>query len=162
MAPAKDSSNVKVTAPDGTVFELNPNDPGSQKFLSMIVNAAYSRETVETDDTDEKHSEDKLLVENVEDLMASSLKDRVASLIRNSFFDWFTSQDLCGLYESAFGERLKQSTASTYLSRLHETGLLRRKGSLAQRMYAATSELCQRYSELDVHSMADVAELYQP
>ncbi len=48
---------------------------------------------------------------------------------------WVKSQDLKEEYEIMYGERIKLSSLSTYLARLHEKGTLERKGSRAQRVY---------------------------
>ena len=48
---------------------------------------------------------------------------------------WFTSQHVKELYFHEFGEQLKSSTVSTYLSRLHESEELSRRGSRTKREY---------------------------
>lgn len=48
---------------------------------------------------------------------------------------WVKSQNLKEEYEIMYGDRIKLSAVSTYLSRLHEKGTLERKGSRAQREY---------------------------
>lgn len=48
---------------------------------------------------------------------------------------WFTSQHVKELYFHEFGEEIKSSTVSTYLSRLHESEELTRRGSRTKREY---------------------------
>jgi len=48
---------------------------------------------------------------------------------------WFSSQHVKELYLHEFGEEIKSSTVSTYLSRLHESEELSRRGSRTKREY---------------------------
>ena len=48
---------------------------------------------------------------------------------------WFSSQHVKELYAHEFGEEIKSSTVSTYLSRLHESEELTRRGSRTKREY---------------------------
>ncbi len=49
--------------------------------------------------------------------------------------EWVRSQDLKVEYESIYGEEIKLSSLSTYLARFYSEGILRRRGSRAQREY---------------------------
>lgn len=60
----------------------------------------------------------------------SSVFERFIKLIKTRFKDtWFTSRDVVAAYQEMYGEGVRLSTASTYLTRLCESGLLERKGS---------------------------------
>ncbi len=47
---------------------------------------------------------------------------------------WFSSQDVQQHYERVYGD-IKQSTVSTYLSRMYRKNLLERRGNRTQREY---------------------------
>ena len=150
---------VKITSPDGTVFELDMSDPASQVAFSRIVEAAYA---VDKDGRKaEVKKESEVFVEDAQDLVRANLKDKVASIIRNHFRDWFTSQDVCALYDTIFGERLKHSTSSTYLARLYQQQLLERKGGQSQRLYKCTEKMKERYGQITVETMKEHIALYQ-
>lgn len=70
------------------------------------------------------------------DIENMSQKDKVLHLLKNNHPDeWVRSQDIQGEYEIIYGEKIKLSSLSTYLSRFFGNGTLERKGSRAQREY---------------------------
>ncbi len=70
------------------------------------------------------------------DIENMSQKDKVLHLLKNNHPDeWVRSQDIQGEYEIIYGEKIKLSSLSTYLSRFFGSGTLERKGSRAQREY---------------------------
>lgn len=70
---------------------------------------------------------------NLEDL---SQKEKLYILLeREHKGDWVRSQDIKEEYERIYGEEIKLSSVSTYLSRFHDQGAMARKGSRAQREY---------------------------
>ncbi len=70
------------------------------------------------------------------DIENMSQKDKVLHLLKNNHPDgWVRSQDLQEEYEIIYGEKIKLSSLSTYLSRFYSRGILERKGSRAQREY---------------------------
>lgn len=65
-----------------------------------------------------------------------SQKEKVFLLLKHEHQnEWVRSQDLMQEYEIIFGEEIKLSSISTYLSRYFEEGALERRGSRAQREY---------------------------
>jgi len=67
-----------------------------------------------------------------------TIKERVASFLRydeRAPKGWFTSSQLRRIYEEVFGENVRLSTVSTYLSNMYSGGILERKGSRAMRQY---------------------------
>jgi len=48
---------------------------------------------------------------------------------------WFGTVDVKDRYEKQYGEEIKISTVSTYLSRLHNEGYLERRGNKVEREY---------------------------
>ena len=70
-----------------------------------------------------------------------SIKDKLIILLKKHFrHGRFTSKDLQEFYESKFGENVKISTISTYLTRMFEEGILDRSGSRKQREFRLISE----------------------
>ena len=70
-----------------------------------------------------------------------SIKDKLMILLRKNFrHGRFTSKDVQEFYESEYGELVKISTISTYLSRLFEEGILDRTGSRKKREFRLVSE----------------------
>lgn len=67
-----------------------------------------------------------------------TIKERLAYFLRydkRAPNDWFTSSQIRGIYEEAYGENVNISTLSTYLANMHSEGILVRKGSRAKRGY---------------------------
>lgn len=61
---------------------------------------------------------------------------RVFSIIKEGFtFGWFSSKDVIMAYRDEYGERIKPSTMSTYLSRLSAMGYLVKRGTRRIRQY---------------------------
>lgn len=72
--------------------------------------------------------------QTVED-QPKTLMDSLAEFIKYEFRDqWFTSQQLRERYET-LRDDIKLSTVSTYLSRMHQDGLLDRRGNRNNREY---------------------------
>lgn len=67
----------------------------------------------------------------VRSIVKKSKFARIFEIIRNhhSAFDWFSSKNVKSEYEKEFGEKIEQSTVSTYLSRLSSMRLLVKAGS---------------------------------
>jgi len=69
---------------------------------------------------------------------------------------WFTSGDVKELYDRTFRPPISLATASTYLSRMYQSGILSRRGSAAQREYRVNVE------ELDEEIAALTAAKIKP
>lgn len=70
------------------------------------------------------------------DLESLSQKEKLLLLIKHEHAnEWIRSQELREEYRDIFGEDIKLSSISTYLARFYEEGLLKRRGSRAQREY---------------------------
>ena len=68
-------------------------------------------------------------------------KDKLFALLKQQHPRmWIRSQDLQTEYDIVYGERIKLSSISTYLSRFYQHGTLERKGSRAQREYRFPEE----------------------
>jgi len=136
---------VTIKLPDGTIIRIPSGDTESLKTTLALVTGKSDGSTPE-----EEH--EQLKIASVNDLISASKIERVASIIRNHYpeGDWFTSNEICELYEIIFKEGVKMSTVSTYLSRLADENMLNKKGSVSQRLYSITKKLLEIYGELKV------------
>ncbi|MHA1224233.1 MAG: hypothetical protein ACTSP3_13485 [Candidatus Heimdallarchaeaceae archaeon] len=131
---------VTIKLPDGTIIRIPSGDTESLKTTLALVTGK---------DVSSSAEEEKLLkINSVNELINASKIERVASIIRNHYpeGDWFTSNEVCELYEIVFREGIKMSTVSTYLSRLSDENLLKKKGSVSQRLYSITAKLLETQS----------------
>jgi len=136
---------VTIKLPDGTIIRIPSGDTESLKTTLALVTGKS-----EGSSSNEEEREQKIA--SINDLIGASKIERVASIIRNHYpeGDWFTSNEVCELYEIIFREGVKMSTVSTYLSRLADENMLHRKGSVSQRLYSVTKKLLEIYGELKV------------
>ncbi len=136
---------VTIKLPDGTIIRIPSGDTESLKTTLALV-------TGKSDGSPAEEEKEQLKIASVNDLIGASKIERVASIIRNHYpeGDWFTSNEVCELYEIIFKEGVKMSTVSTYLSRLADENMLNRKGSVSQRLYSITRKLQEIYGELKV------------
>lgn len=135
---------VTIKLPDGTIIRIPSGDTESLKTTLALVTGK---------DVSSSAEDEKLLkINSVNELINASKIERVASIIRNHYpeGDWFTSNEVCELYEIVFREGIKMSTVSTYLSRLSDENLLKKKGSVSQRLYSITAKLLETYGEVKV------------
>ncbi|MHC1625717.1 MAG: hypothetical protein ACXQS2_06950 [Methermicoccaceae archaeon] len=69
-----------------------------------------------------------------------TLKERLEMFLKYGFEgEWFTSREVRDAYEKSYSSRISLSTVSTYLSRMHEEGVLERGGSRKERKYRVMS-----------------------
>ena len=137
---------VTIKLPDGTIIRIPSGDTESLKTtLALVTGKSEGSGSSEEEKEQQK-------ITSINDLIGASKIERVASIIRNHYpeGDWFTSNEVCELYEIIFREGVKMSTVSTYLSRLADENLLNRKGSVSQRLYSVTKKLLEIYGELKV------------
>jgi len=137
---------VTIKLPDGTIIRIPSGDTESLKTtLALVTGKSEGSGSTEEDREQQK-------ITSINDLIGASKIERVASIIRNHYpeGDWFTSNEVCELYEIIFREGIKMSTVSTYLSRLADENMLNRKGSVSQRLYSVTKKLLENYGELKV------------
>ncbi len=135
---------ITIKLPDGTIIRIPSGDTESLKTTLALVTGK---------DVGSGEGEKEIQkITSIHELIAASKIERVASIIRNHYpeGDWFTSNEVCELYEIIFREGIKMSTVSTYLSRLADENLLNRKGSVSQRLYSITKKLVEIFGELKV------------
>ncbi|MHA1198167.1 MAG: hypothetical protein ACTSQF_02240 [Candidatus Heimdallarchaeaceae archaeon] len=137
---------VTIKLPDGTIIRIPSGDTESLKTtLALVTGKSDGSSPTEED-------KEQVKITSINDLIGASKIERVASIIRNHYpeGDWFTSNEVCELYEIIFKEGVKMSTVSTYLSRLADENMLNRKGSVSQRLYSITKKLLDLYGDVRV------------
>lgn len=134
---------VTIKLPDGTIIRIPSGDTESLKTTLALVTGKDAAPT---------EGEREIKISTIDELLGASIIERVASIIRNHYpeSDWFTSNEVCELYEVVFREGIKMSTVSTYLSRLADENMLHRKGNVSQRLYSVTTKLIESYGELKI------------
>ena len=134
---------ITIKLPDGTIIRIPSGDTESLKTTLALVTGK---------EVAQGELEKEVKINTVNDLIGASIIERVASIIRNHYpeGDWFTSNEVCELYEIIFKVGIKMSTVSTYLSRLADEKLLTRKGSVSQRLYSVTKKLLESFGEIKV------------
>ena len=163
-----DHIKIEVKTEDGEEVTLIVKGKSTLKkinfddFLTKVLESSGSKDKIGLEE-EISESSTASLVESKEDLegekfspVTLSMMDRVRILTRNSFGTrgWFTSSDLIEVYRLYFKEDLKPTTASTYLRRMCEEGLLeyeRDPGGLRKR-YRLTNEALLRIPEADLDS----------
>jgi hypothetical protein len=125
---------VNVDEKSGKITQLTVSSDGVdmnaiQKALSAISkNLASPEKPVSEPDMDSK----------IADLMADkyTIKDRLRLFLKFEFGGkWFSTVAVKDKYESTYGEEIKVSTVSTYLTRLYNEGYLERRGNRVSREY---------------------------
>lgn len=79
-----------------------------------------------------------VMAKDIDDLSSDRLtiKDRLILFLKFEYRNaWFNTIDVKEQYEKQYGEVIKISTVSTYLSRLHNDGFLERRGNKVEREY---------------------------
>lgn len=83
-----------------------------------------------------------VMAKDIDDLSADRLtiKDRLKLFLKFEYRNaWFGTVNVKDRYERQYGEEIKISTVSTYLSRLHNEGFLERRGNKVEREYRIAS-----------------------
>ena len=73
---------------------------------------------------------------------------------------WFSSQDIQKQYERIYGE-IKQSTVSTYLSRMFRKNLLARRGNRTQREYRYIADEVESGSDVQMGQVPEMPQDYR-
>ncbi|WP_424359863.1 hypothetical protein [Methanocella sp. MCL-LM] len=79
-----------------------------------------------------------VMAKDVKDLSDDrmTIKDRLKLFLKFEYRGaWFNTIDVKDRYGRTYGEEIKISTVSTYLSRLHNEGFLERRGNKIEREY---------------------------
>jgi len=126
---------VNVDEKSGKITQLTVSGDGLdmvalQKALSSISkNLARPEEPV---------SEPAAAVDGLADMMDGNytIKERLRLFLKFEFKSlWFTTVQVKEKYEAQYGEEIKTSTVSTYLTRLYNEGFLERRGNRVEREY---------------------------
>ncbi len=79
------------------------------------------------------------MAKDIDDLSSAerlTIKDRLKLFLKFEYRTaWFGTIEVKERYERQYGEEIKISTVSTYLSRLHNEGFLERRGNKVEREY---------------------------
>lgn len=84
-----------------------------------------------------------VMAKDIADLSADkpTIKERLSLFLKFEFSgQWFTSLVVKDRYERQYGEEIKLSTVSTYLTRLTGEGFLERRGNRVEREYHVIGE----------------------
>ncbi len=84
-----------------------------------------------------------VMAKDIADLSADkpTIKERLSLFLKFEFSgQWFTSLVVKASYERQYGEEIKLSTVSTYLTRLTGEGFLERRGNRVERQYHVRGE----------------------
>ncbi len=79
-----------------------------------------------------------VMSKDIADLSADkpTIKERLRLFLKFEFTgDWFNTVEVKSKYERQYGEEIKVSTVSTYLTRLYNEGILERRGNRVEREY---------------------------
>ncbi len=79
-----------------------------------------------------------VMSKDISDLSADkpTIKERLRLFLKFEFTgDWFNTVEVKSKYERQYGEEIKVSTVSTYLTRLYNEGILERRGNRVEREY---------------------------
>ena len=84
-----------------------------------------------------------VMAKDIADLSADkpTIKERLSLFLKFEFSgQWFTSLVVKDRYERQYGEEIKLSTVSTYMTRLTSEGFLERRGNRVEREYHVLGE----------------------
>ncbi len=96
------------------------------------------------------------MAKDIADLSADkpTIKERLTLFLKFEFRgQWFTSQTVKESYERQYGEEIKLSTVSTYMTRLTGEGFLERRGNRVERQYHVVD------AEKPVSSLSDAGSV---
>ena len=124
---------VNVDEKSGKITQLTVSGDGLymdsvQKALSAFAKNFGSAEG----------SHEPMMAKDILDLAADkyTIKERLRLFLKFEFRNlWFTSLQVKDKYERQYGEEIKISTVSTYLTRLYNEGFLERRGNRVEREY---------------------------
>jgi len=129
-----DDTSGKITqltfAGEGVSFDA------VQKALNAIKMNLVNNEGVKADKM-------SVMAKDIADLSADkpTIKERLSLFLKFEFSgQWFTSLVVKSRYERQYGEEIKLSTVSTYLTRLTSEGFLERRGNRVEREYHVIGE----------------------
>jgi len=116
-------------------FKRSDHSTTLSNFIEFL---KYIYEVEEVEEAERKGYPHSYPPEWVRGYDTSSLtqREKIFLLLKhNHEGEWVRSQDLKVEYETTYGEEIKLSSISTYLSRFYSSSLVERRGSRAQREY---------------------------
>lgn len=124
---------VNVDEKSGKITQLTFSGDG---FNMDAVQKALSAIAKNFPGTDGSH--EPAVASDILDLAGDkyTIKERLRLFLKFEFCQlWFTSLQVKDNYEHQYGEEIKISTVSTYLTRLYNEGFLERRGNRVEREY---------------------------
>ncbi len=124
---------VNVDEKSGKITQLTVSGDGLQMDTVQKALSAFAKNFGGTEG-----SQEPAMARDVLDLAADkyTIKERLRLFLKFEFRNlWFTSLRVKDDYERQYGEAIKISTVSTYLTRLYNEGFLERRGNRVGREY---------------------------
>ncbi len=125
---------VNVDEKSGKITQLTVSGDGLQMDTVQKALSAFAKNFGGT----EGSQQEPAMARDVPDLAADkyTIKERLRLFLKFEFRNlWFTSLRVKEDYERQYGEAIKISTVSTYLTRLYNEGFLERRGNRVGREY---------------------------
>ncbi len=124
---------VNVDEKSGKITQLTFSGDGFNMDAVQKALSAFAKNFPATEGPHEP-----AMAREIMDLAADkyTIKERLRLFLKFEFTSlWFTSLQVKEKYERQYGEEIKISTVSTYLTRLYNEGFLERRGNRVEREY---------------------------
>lgn len=126
---------VNVDEKSGKITQLTVSGDGLDMVALQKALSSISKNLARPE---EAANEPAAMENKLNDLMGDNytIKERLRLFIKFEFKSlWFTTVQVKEKYEAQYGEEIKISTVSTYLTRLYNEGFLERRGNRVEREY---------------------------
>jgi hypothetical protein len=127
---------INMDEKSGKITNISFNGDLSSDAVGQAMQ--YMKNMLEHNDQSRGARQPSVMAKDIDDLSAERLtiKDRLKLFLKFEYrTTWFGTIDVKDRYERQYGEEIKISTVSTYLSRLHNEGFLERRGNKVEREY---------------------------
>jgi hypothetical protein len=127
---------INMDEKSGKITNISFNGDLSSDAVGQAMQ--YMKNMLEQNDQSQGARKPSVMAKDIDDLSAERLtiKDRLKLFLKFEYrTTWFGTIDVKDRYERQYGEEIKISTVSTYLSRLHNEGFLERRGNKVEREY---------------------------
>jgi hypothetical protein len=127
---------INMDEKSGKITNISFNGDLSSDAVGQAMQ--YMKNMLEQNDQGPGARKPSVMAKDIDDLSAEKLtiKDRLKLFLKFEYrTTWFGTIEVKDCYERQYGEEIKISTVSTYLSRLHNEGFLERRGNKVEREY---------------------------
>jgi hypothetical protein len=127
---------ISMDEKSGKITNISLNGDLSANGVGQAME--YMKKMLEQNNQAQSAQKPSVMARDIDDLSAEKLtiKDRLKLFLKFEYrTTWFSTIDVKDRYERQYGEEIKISTVSTYLSRLHNEGFLERRGNKVEREY---------------------------